>query len=115
MTTSPMQFIENTTLPAASAQLGTYQVPALSVDKIYEIILCNTHTEAVSVDIWFVPSGGSRIAANKILDSQNFIMSSGETKFIGLEQRLNEGSQIHGAASVDSVVSVRISGDRITR
>jgi hypothetical protein len=114
MSTNPTQFIYNVTLSDSAAQIGIYETPVLSVDKVYEILFCNTSASPVSVDIWLVPSGGSRQAANKIIDAQSFILGAGETKQFGMEQRLLAGAQIHGNASVASVVSVHVAGDRIS-
>jgi hypothetical protein len=112
MATSPTQFIRNATVPSTAAALGGYETPAASVDKLYELILCNTHTDAVTVSLWLVPSGGSRSAANKII--HNLTLAIGETKFLSFEQRLAVGTTIHGEASVTAVVSAHAAGDRVT-
>lgn len=115
MATTPMQFIDNITLgTGAAAALDSYVTPASSTDKLYEYIFCNSHTAAVGVTIHHVPSGGSATAANKILDSAFYVLNAGETRRFGLEQRLATGSQIYGTATVASVVSVHLAGDRVT-
>lgn len=113
MATFPLQFIENETIPLSAGQVGTYEVPASSIDKIYEILLCNTHSAAVTINLWRVPSGGSRQASTKLFDAQSLVLSAGETKILGLEQRFLAGTQLHGEASVDAVVSIHMAGDRI--
>lgn len=116
MATTPTQFLSNITLgTGAAAALGApYTVPASSTDKLYEFIFCNTHTAAVGISIHLVPSGGSATAANKILDSANYVLNPGETRRFGLEQRMATGGQVFGTATVASVVSVHLAGDRVT-
>lgn len=115
MATTPTQFISNTQLPASpAAALGSYTVPASCVDKLYEFIFCNTHTAAVGITINLVASGGGASASNRILDSSFYVLNPGETRRFGLEQRLAAGAQVYGFATVASVVSVHLSGDRVT-
>lgn len=116
MATSPTQFLSNVTIgTGAAAALGApYLVPASVVDKLYEFIFCNTHTAAVGVSIHLVPTGGSATAANKILDSANYVLNPGETRRFGLEQRMSPGAQVFGTATVASVVSVHLAGDRVS-
>lgn len=114
MATSPTQFINDVYLPAAAAALDSYVTPASSVDKLYEFIFCNTHTVAVGVSIWLVPSGGSAAGTNKILDATNYVLNPGETRRFGLEQRLSPGATVHGLATVADKVSVHLAGDRVT-
>jgi hypothetical protein len=116
MATSPTQFLRNITIgTGAAAALGDpYVVPASTTDKLYEFIFCNSHTAAVGVTIHLVPSGGSATAANKILDSTNYVLNPGETRRFGLEQRMATGAQIFGTATVTGVVSVHLAGDRVT-
>lgn len=111
MATSPVQFISNTTVSDTAGALGSYATPAGYVDKLYEIILHNSHTVGVAVELWLVPSGGSRTAATKIFKKT---LAVDETYILGVEQRLAAGAAIHGDASVASVVSVHASGDRVT-
>lgn len=115
MATVPTQFISNATIPTSTSagQLGSYAVPTGYTDKLYEIIMCNTASGVVTVDLWSVPNGGSRTAATKLYDAQDLSFSPGETKQISLEQRLSAGAQIHGGASTGSVVSIHAAGDRV--
>jgi hypothetical protein len=113
MATDPTQFIENATVPAAAGVIASHAVPGGYTDKLYEIILCNTHNSAVTVSLWFVPSGGARSAANKIVDAQTMSLAAGETKWLSFEQRLKAGTAIHGEASTDAVVSIHAAGDRV--
>lgn len=111
MATDPIQFIRNIALPNSAAALGGYAVPANSTDKIYEIVLHNSHTAAVRAELWLVPSGGSAAATNKIFAKT---INVDETYQIGLEQRLATGTTIHGVADTAAVVSVHAAGDRVT-
>lgn len=113
MATSPTQFIKNATIPSVAGQLGSYSVPSGYTDKLYEIVLCNTNSAAVTINLWLIPSGGAAAAANKIVDSQSMSLAAGETKWLSFEQRLAAGTQIHGSASVDAVVSIHAAGDRV--
>ncbi len=115
MATAPTQFIKDITIgTGAAAALGSYTVPASSIDKLYEFIFCNTHTASVGVTIHLVPSGGSATTANRILDATNYVLNPGETRRFGLEQRMQPGAQVFGTATVTGVVSCHLAGDRIT-
>lgn len=111
MATTPVAYISNTTVPNAAGQIGSYATPAGYVDKVYEILLHNSHTTGVAVELWLVPSGGSRTSSNKIYKKT---LAIDETVTLGIEQRLAAGAQIHGLASVVSVVSIHVAGDRVS-
>jgi hypothetical protein len=90
-----------------------YTVPASTTTKVQEIVLSNSHTSPVTVDIYFVPSGGSAAYTNQIYigdATAGLVLASKETKTIGLNSNLGASTTIQAKASTTTVVGMRISG-----
>lgn len=90
-----------------------YTVPTLTKTRLTEINLTNSHTSAVTVDVYAVPSGGSYGNANRMFAGSSpygLVLSPGETKQIGMNTYLEEGATLQMVASVTNVVGCRASG-----
>jgi hypothetical protein len=90
-----------------------YTVPASTVTKVQEIILSNSHTLPVTVDIYFVPAGGTAAYTNQVFigdSAAGLILAAKESKTIGLNTILTAGATIQAKASVATVIGTRISG-----
>lgn len=107
MAVQPAQYREivPVALTGAEATYLTVQVsPAYMLLKL-EGWLCNTHTAAVTVSLYAVPSGGSIGVANQIYaDSIPAKKSIPFTAFLNLAA----GGTIRGLASTAGVVSMRL-------
>lgn len=117
MATVPKKMVQGVQLTTSAAQLDSYAVPANTSAKVFEIVLHNTHTAPVGVDLYFVESGGSAGVTNQVFGyngSDGLVLSPDETQIYNMEEVLEAGAKIFGAASVTSVVTVRISGIHIT-
>lgn len=107
-------FVDGVVLTNSNATY--YTAPALTKAKIAEIILANTHTAPVTVQIYLVPSGGAAAASNQAFISSSpdgLVLAVGETKVISLNTILEAAGFIVMAASVTAVVGCRISGYEI--
>lgn len=90
-----------------------YTAPVLTKTRLTEIVLTNSHTAAVTVDIYAVPSGGSYTNANRLFAGSSpygLTLSPGETKLIGLNTVLEPGGTLQMLASVTNVIGCRASG-----
>ena len=93
-----------------------YTAPALTKCKITEIVLANTHSAAVTVGVYAVPSGGTAAAANQLFVSASpdgLVLAIGETRIFGLNTVLEAGGFLQLVASVNAVVGCRASGYEI--
>ncbi len=96
---------QDTYLQVATAVL--YTVPAGTRSIVKEIILCNTHTVAITVTMNYLKSGGT-LAKGTILSAVS--LAAGETKQLSLSSVLDVGDAVKGLASVADKITVSISG-----
>jgi hypothetical protein len=106
MAVNPKQMIANQTVGASTTTF--YTVPANTIARVNELLLCNTDTAARTVTVYFVPAAGTAAAANTVL--KDVVVAAGETRFFGLDQVLETGGFVQAAADAASVVAVRMSG-----
>ncbi len=97
-------------LTATDATL--YTTPASTTTRLTEIAITNTDTVERTVTIRIVPSGGASGVDDDILSA--LPIASKQTIVLDLKTVLATGDFITGAASVTTVVNVRISGAEIT-
>jgi hypothetical protein len=93
-----------------------YTAPALTKCKITEIVLTNTHSAAVTVGIYAVPSAGTAAAANQLFVSSSpdgLVLAIGETKIISMNTIIEAGGFLQMLASANAVVGCRASGYEI--
>lgn len=113
MATYPVKLFGNVALTAAFQTL--YTVPDNRTTKLYEIVLCNSHTADVGIILHLVPYGGTETDANKILDGAGYFVESKKTRLFACEQRLEGGTTIRAKATVAGVVSAHGAGDEVTK
>lgn len=107
------RLVPGSALPALIATY--YTVPAATTAIVKEIILCNTDIVVRTVDVHFIPPGGTAAVANLILDgSANASLQAGETKMFNLSSVLPTGYFIQAVASSAAVVSMNVSGIEVT-
>jgi hypothetical protein len=84
-----------------------YTIPASQIATQIEIDLCNIDASVnVSVEIQFVPSGGSPADTYKVVSDQSLTsMVPGESRGYGWNRFLTAGYTIQAKASVASKVS----------
>jgi hypothetical protein len=104
---TPVAIIDGVYITNSLATLG-YTVPASTRTIVKEIVITNSHTVAVTVSIYFVPSAGSATNANRVMNEVSLAVA--ETKRFPFEKVMLAGATIHGVASVNSVVGCQISG-----
>lgn len=97
------------------SQLGTtvgalYTVPASTVTKVTEILLCNTSGATRTATLHLVPSAGVAANGNKIASAIN-IPSDGTPLHLQFnELYMSAGDSIQALASGGSSVTVYVSG-----
>ncbi len=97
---------QDTYLQATSA-VALYTVLAGIRAIVKEIILCNTHTAAIAVTMYYKKTGGTE-AKGTFLSAVS--LAAGETKLLSLSSVLNAGDTITGFAGTTDKVTVSISG-----
>lgn len=98
---------------ALTGSLATYYTAGTGVTAIVkEIVLCNTHTAAITVDVHIIPTGGSGAVANQIF--QDLALQAGETKMFSVSEVLTAGYFIQALASTADKVALTVSGVEVT-
>lgn len=96
-------------------QPGTSSAQVYVENNAYTTItacsVTNTTGGAVTLSMWFVPSGGSATDANKILDDKSIPANSEVGLDVPVVHTLDKGEAIHLEASAGTSLAVRISGD----
>jgi hypothetical protein len=113
MSTTPKSLIDGVGLTNAYPGTPQYTVPANTKTRILEIIVANNHTVAVTVDINFVPAGGSPDYTNAVFigDATNgLILAAKESRVLPFNTVLSAGATIQAKASITTVVGMRGSG-----
>lgn len=90
---------------------AVYTAPSGKPTIVRNMIIHNTHSSAVQVELWIVVNGGSRTAANKILKRS---LAVDETYYIDVSNVLESLEEIHGLAGTASVVNIRLNGAELT-
>lgn len=99
--------LASTTVPSTEAV--AYQVPSASTANMTQIMLCNTHSGGVTVNVALTDSAATSSASIDRLFSA-FSLTSNETVMIMTNTPLFAGEKIWTNASVDGVVNLVISG-----
>lgn len=91
--------IQNTTLTATSASI----LPSANARAVTVVYFCNTHSGAVNVTVYAVPSGSVAGTLTKIYDAVS--IAAGDTLVVDTEKvLLDNGDVLQADASVDNVV-----------
>lgn len=86
-----------------------YTVPSSTTTIIKQIMLCNTHSAAVTVHVALTNSAASSTTAeNRILSS--FSVSSNETTLVATSLVMTAGEKLWASASSDDVVNIVVVG-----
>lgn len=94
---------------AATGSYGTiYTVPASTTAVIKEVVICNTTSGAVTLDLSFVPSGGTAGAANAIFSTLS--VSANETKIYSMSSVLAAAGTVQAKASAGTSLTLTVSG-----
>lgn len=106
------QLVAPRTVPAAATDLGIEVVNRETV-RIEAVSGHNAHTSAVELELNVVPSGGSVSDANLI---HRATLASGESYTVPalVTQRMVTGDTLHATASVADVITIMVSGTRVT-
>jgi hypothetical protein len=97
------------TTPIPSTESVAYQVPAGFTANMTQIMLCNTNTGTVTVNIALTGSAATSSASTDRLFSA-FSLVSNETVMVSTNIPLSAGDKIWTSASVNNVVNFVISG-----
>jgi hypothetical protein len=97
------------TTPIPSIESVAYQVPTGFTSNMTQIMLCNTHTGTVTVNIALTGSAATSSASTDRLFSA-FSLVSNETVMVSTNIPLDAGDKIWTSASVNNVVNFVISG-----
>ena len=103
------QMIRLATTPIPSTESIAYQVPTGFTSNMTQIMLCNTHTGTVTVNIALTGSAATSSASTDRLFSA-FSLVSNETVMVSTNIPLYAGDKIWTSASVNNVVNFVISG-----
>lgn len=95
--------------PIDATEEVVYQVPSATVASITQIIMCNTHSGAVTVNIAITDSAASSSAVTDRIFS-GFSLAANETAMIMTNLPITNQEKIWANASVDDVVNLVISG-----
>lgn len=110
----PKVLIDGTLIPIAAA--AAYTAPSGADDRgvrIIELTLTNQDTDTHWVDIWVVESGGSRGAANLIV--QHFYVPSDGVPYPFLQGRmLDKGDAVHWDCQTADKIACRMDGWEMT-
>ena len=86
-----------------------YSVPTGETLIITQMVLCNTHSVAVTVNLSLTNSSAtSTTSANRIFNSMS--LASNETMMIASDMYLDSGEKLWASASSDDVVNILITG-----
>ena len=86
-----------------------YTVPSSTTTIIKQIMLCNTHSAAVTIHVALTGSAASSTtAANRILNS--FSVATNETTMIAMSLVMTAGEKLWASASSDDVVNIVVVG-----
>lgn len=95
--------------PIDATEEVIYQVPENSTSIVTQLVICNTHSSAVTINISVTPSAASSTtAANRIFSSMS--IAGNETMMIMADIYLFSGEKLWASASADDVVNILISG-----
>jgi len=99
--------------PIDATEEVIYQVPSGGTTVVSQLVLCNTHSSAVTVNISVTSSAASSTtAANRIFSSMS--AAGNETMMIMADIYLFSGEKLWASASADDVVNILISGVEAT-
>lgn len=114
MSSYPVIMVDGIGLTNSLADM--YTVPDNTIGKLGVLVLSNSHTSAVLVDLYAVPTGGGDTYDNQIFigDATNGLtLAPKETKIIPLDMLVSAGTKIRAKASVTTVVGMRLDGFEI--
>jgi hypothetical protein len=95
--------------PIDATEEVIYSVPTGETLIITQIVLCNTHSAGVTVNLSITNSAAtSTTAANRIFNSMS--LASNETMMIASDMYLDTGDKLWASASSDDVVNILITG-----
>jgi hypothetical protein len=95
--------------PVDSTEEIIYTVPAATTTILKQILLCNTHNAAVTINVAVTGSGASSTtAANRIMST--FSVSANETTLVALSFVMTTGEKLWASGSVDDVVNIAVAG-----
>src|SRR5688572_25633948 len=101
----PSTFPETAPVQLTGTEGDIYTVTTAKKALKIEVWLCNTHTSAVTVTLYLIPSGGTSSVANTIyVDSVPAKRSIPITIFCNL----SASGKLRGLASTANVVGVRV-------
>lgn len=103
------QMIRLVTTPIPSTEAAVYQVPSASKAIMTQMMLCNTHTSPVTVNIALTDSTATSSSSTDRIFSA-FSLSSNETLMIVTNTPLFAGDKIWANSSVDDVVNLSLLG-----
>lgn len=89
-----------------------YTVPALTTTRVMSMLITNDATADRTVTVHFVPSGGSVLAANKVLAEMSIAAKT--TVEVQLAATMSTGDFISALASATTSINLYISGAEIT-
>lgn len=112
MAVNPAILIESARVTNAAASIGGPTSPTKWLLK--RTVFTNTDTTARSITVYRVPSGGTPVSANIVIDAQT-LQPAGETgcTYVAVELAdmvLNPGDKLYALADVTNVVNVTASG-----
>ena len=95
--------------PIDATEESIHQVPTGETLIITQLILCNTHSAGVTVNLSITNSAAtSTTAANRIFNSMS--LDANETMMIASDIFLQAGDKLWASASSDDVVNILITG-----
>jgi|DEB0MinimDraft_10_1074344.scaffolds.fasta_scaffold10157_2 hypothetical protein len=94
----------------AASATTYYTVPTNKVTVVRALTLCNTTGTGRTVDIHFVPSGGSADATNQIVDALSVPSTDQITVPEALNHVLPAGATIQAVADAATAVTITASG-----
>jgi hypothetical protein len=99
--------------PIDATEEFIYQVPSGGTTVISQMVLCNTHSAAVTVNLSVTASGAtSTTSTNRIFNAMS--VAANETMMIMADIYLQSGEKLWASASSDDVVNILISGVEAT-
>jgi hypothetical protein len=101
----PATFPEIAPAVLTGGEATYYTVTTAKIARHIEIMLCNTHTAAVTVTLWVVASGGAAALASRIYDDS---IPSKKSIPISIAVNLGAGGTLRGMASTSNVVGMRV-------
>lgn len=106
------QLVAPRTVPTTATDLGIV-VANREIVRLEAVSGHNAHTSAVELELNVVPTGGSVLNTNLI---HSVTLASGESYTVPalVTQRMQTGDTLHATASVADVVTIMVSGTRVT-